>query len=82
MKAGIITAAGKAPVYGDFNEPVAGERQELVTVSAYALACANREMKRDFFGMNGVRGFVGPIVSDKRAGALGPMALPPIESQG
>ena len=25
MKAGIITAAGKAPVYGDFNEPVASE---------------------------------------------------------
>jgi hypothetical protein len=30
MKAAIITAAGKAPVYGDFNEPDAGEGQELV----------------------------------------------------
>ena len=33
MKAGIITAAGKAPVYGDFNDPVASEGRELVTVS-------------------------------------------------
>jgi hypothetical protein len=38
MKAGIITAAGKAPVYSDFNEPVAGEGQELITVSASALS--------------------------------------------
>jgi NADPH:quinone reductase-like Zn-dependent oxidoreductase len=38
MKAGIITAAGKAPVYGDFNEPVAGEGEELITVSASALS--------------------------------------------
>jgi NADPH:quinone reductase-like Zn-dependent oxidoreductase len=38
MKAGIITAAGKAPVYGDFNEPVASEGRELVTVSASALS--------------------------------------------
>jgi NADPH:quinone reductase-like Zn-dependent oxidoreductase len=38
MKAGIIKAAGKSPVYGDFNEPVAGEGQELITVSASALS--------------------------------------------
>ncbi len=38
MKAGIITAAGKPPVYGDFNEPVAGEGKELITVSASALS--------------------------------------------
>jgi NADPH:quinone reductase-like Zn-dependent oxidoreductase len=38
MKAAIITAAGKAPVYGDFDEPVAGEKQELITVSASALS--------------------------------------------
>jgi len=38
MKAGIITAAGKSPVYGDFNEPVACEEKELITVSASALS--------------------------------------------
>jgi hypothetical protein len=38
MKAGIITAAGKAPVYGDFNEPVASEGQELIALSASALS--------------------------------------------
>lgn len=38
MKAAIITAAGKVPVYGDFNEPVAGKGQELITVSASALS--------------------------------------------
>ena len=38
MKAGIITAAGKTPVYGDFNEPVARSGEELITVSASALS--------------------------------------------
>ena len=38
MKAAIIQAAGKSPVYGDFNEPVAGEGQELITVSASGLS--------------------------------------------
>ncbi len=38
MKAAIITAAGKAAVYGDFDEPVAGEGLELITVSASALS--------------------------------------------
>jgi NADPH:quinone reductase-like Zn-dependent oxidoreductase len=38
MKAGIIKVAGKSPVYGDFNEPVAGEGQELITVCASALS--------------------------------------------
>jgi hypothetical protein len=38
MKAGIIKVAGTSPVYGDFNEPVAGEGQELITVSAAALS--------------------------------------------
>jgi NADPH:quinone reductase-like Zn-dependent oxidoreductase len=38
MKAGIITAAGQAPVYSDFNEPIAGDGQSLVTVSASALS--------------------------------------------
>jgi NADPH:quinone reductase-like Zn-dependent oxidoreductase len=38
MKAGIITAAGKSPVYGDFNEPVAGEGKDIITVSASALS--------------------------------------------
>lgn len=34
MKAAIITAAGKAHVYGDFNEPVASEGSEIIMVSA------------------------------------------------
>jgi NADPH:quinone reductase-like Zn-dependent oxidoreductase len=38
MKAAIITAAGKTPVYGDFNEPVANEGEEVITVSASALS--------------------------------------------
>jgi NADPH:quinone reductase-like Zn-dependent oxidoreductase len=38
MKAGIIIAAGKTPVYGDFNEPLASEAKELITVSASALS--------------------------------------------
>jgi hypothetical protein len=38
MKAGIIKAGGKSPVYGDFHEPIAGEGNELVTVSASALS--------------------------------------------
>jgi len=38
MKAGIITAAGNTPVYGDFNEPIASEGKELITVSASALS--------------------------------------------
>jgi len=38
MKAGIITAAGKSPVYGDFNEPLASEGHELIAVSASALS--------------------------------------------
>lgn len=38
MKAGIITAPGKPPVYGDFDEPVAREGTEIITVSASALS--------------------------------------------
>jgi NADPH:quinone reductase-like Zn-dependent oxidoreductase len=38
MKAAIITAAGKSPLYGDFNAPVASEGKELITVSASALS--------------------------------------------
>jgi len=38
MKAGIIKAAGKSPVYGEFNEPFVSEGQELITVSASALS--------------------------------------------
>jgi NADPH:quinone reductase-like Zn-dependent oxidoreductase len=36
MKAGVIKAAGKSPVYGEFNEPSAREGQELVIVIASA----------------------------------------------
>jgi NADPH:quinone reductase-like Zn-dependent oxidoreductase len=38
MKAAIITAAGNAPIYGDFKEPVADEGLEVITVSASALS--------------------------------------------
>jgi NADPH:quinone reductase-like Zn-dependent oxidoreductase len=38
MKAGIITAAGKAPIYGDFNEPAANSGNEIITVSTSALS--------------------------------------------
>ena len=38
MKAAIVTAAGKSPVYGDFREPVAFEGAEVITVSASALS--------------------------------------------
>src|ERR1700735_4969389 len=38
MKAAIITAAGKSPVYGDFKEPVASKGAEIITVSASALS--------------------------------------------
>jgi NADPH:quinone reductase-like Zn-dependent oxidoreductase len=38
MKAAIITAAGKSPVYGDFTEPVASDGKELIIVSASALS--------------------------------------------
>jgi NADPH:quinone reductase-like Zn-dependent oxidoreductase len=38
MKAAIITAAGKAPVYGDFNEPVASAGSEIIVVTACALS--------------------------------------------
>ena len=38
MKAAILTAAGKTPVYGEFNEPVAGAGKEIITVRAAALS--------------------------------------------
>jgi NADPH:quinone reductase-like Zn-dependent oxidoreductase len=38
MKAGIIKAAGKSPVYGDFREPVASETEQIITVRAAALS--------------------------------------------
>ena len=38
MKAAIVTAKGKTPVYGDFETPVAKEGQELVSVRAAALS--------------------------------------------
>jgi NADPH:quinone reductase-like Zn-dependent oxidoreductase len=42
MKAAIITAAGKAPIYGDFPEPVAIDGAEVITVSASALSQFSR----------------------------------------
>ena len=38
MKAAVITAAGKTPVYQDFPEPVAQPGAELITMSAAALS--------------------------------------------
>src|ERR1700743_96493 len=38
MKAAIVTAAGKAPVYGEFRDPVAQADEELISVTASALS--------------------------------------------
>ncbi|MES2041041.1 MAG: zinc-binding alcohol dehydrogenase family protein [Pseudomonadota bacterium] len=38
MKAAIVVEAGKLPVYGDFKEPVAGDGEVLVNVTAAALS--------------------------------------------
>ena len=38
MKAAIITAAGKSPIFGEFNEPTAAPGTELITISASALS--------------------------------------------
>jgi hypothetical protein len=38
MKAAISTAAGKAPVYGEFSEPIASPGNNLITVSTSALS--------------------------------------------
>jgi NADPH:quinone reductase-like Zn-dependent oxidoreductase len=37
MKAAIVVQAGKAPVYGEFREPVAAAEQKIISVSASAL---------------------------------------------
>lgn len=38
MKAAIVTAAGKTPVYSDFNDPVPKDGEELIAVRAAALS--------------------------------------------
>jgi NADPH:quinone reductase-like Zn-dependent oxidoreductase len=38
MKAAIVTAAGKTPVYGDFDMPVAKEGEQIIAVRAAALS--------------------------------------------
>ena len=38
MKAAIVTAAGKAPAYGDFDKPIARAGEELISVRASALS--------------------------------------------
>ena len=38
MKAAIVVEAGKAPIYGDFPEPVPAQGEVQVTVSAAALS--------------------------------------------
>jgi NADPH:quinone reductase-like Zn-dependent oxidoreductase len=42
MKAAIVTAAGKTPIYGDFNMPVAKAGEELISVRASALSNLTR----------------------------------------
>jgi NADPH:quinone reductase-like Zn-dependent oxidoreductase len=38
MKAAIVTAAGKTPIYGDFETPVARDGEEIISVRAAALS--------------------------------------------
>ena len=38
MKAAIVTASGKTPIYGDFDKPVARDDEELISVRAAALS--------------------------------------------
>jgi NADPH:quinone reductase-like Zn-dependent oxidoreductase len=38
MKAAIVTAAGKTPIYADFDDPVAKEGEEIISVRAAALS--------------------------------------------
>jgi NADPH:quinone reductase-like Zn-dependent oxidoreductase len=38
MKAAIVTAANKTPVYGDFDDPVAKDGEEVISVKAAALS--------------------------------------------
>src|ERR1700761_5526565 len=38
MKAALVTAAGKTPIYGDFDKPVAKDGEELIAVRAAALS--------------------------------------------
>src|SRR5262245_52101666 len=42
MKAAIVEAAGQAPVFGDFDTPVAADGQALVTVRAAAISHVTR----------------------------------------
>jgi NADPH:quinone reductase-like Zn-dependent oxidoreductase len=42
MKAAIVRGAGEAPVYGDFDIPIAGEGERLIRVSASALSPLTR----------------------------------------
>ena len=42
MKAAVVSAAGEAPAYVDFAEPVAGEGEEIVTVTAAAISPVTR----------------------------------------
>jgi NADPH:quinone reductase-like Zn-dependent oxidoreductase len=38
MKAAIVTAAGKTPIYGDFDKPIAKPGEEIISVRAAALS--------------------------------------------
>ncbi len=42
MKAAIVTAAGKTPIYGDFDPPIVKPGEEIVTVRAAALSNLTR----------------------------------------
>jgi hypothetical protein len=38
MKAAVVTAAGKSPIYGDFDAPIAKTGEEVIAVRASALS--------------------------------------------
>jgi NADPH:quinone reductase-like Zn-dependent oxidoreductase len=38
MKAAIVTAAGKTPIYGEFDKPIAKDGEEIISVKAAALS--------------------------------------------
>src|ERR1700710_1917385 len=42
MKAAIVTAAGKTPIYGEFDKPVAKDGEELISVRAASLSNLTR----------------------------------------
>ena len=81
MKAAVVAARGKAPVYGDFADPVPAEGERLISVTAAALspvtrsraAGAHYSSSADFPFVAGVDG-VGRLHDGRRAYFLMPRA--------